>query len=212
MQTSPSTALALLVCILLCVSNSNAQVSTFQKTRGREIRIANDPALRDRAARTGERVRIELDSPVASGVFEENVNVEIDCTPWLIQFPGGVASWFVRRLDPLTGDFLSLEERIEPEAGTNAQVTGQYCEILNITRTLVREAAQDNTAGIYRCEVCVPAEPVECRECHSSNFSLLTIGKPPILDKADNESEGEFGGNLISTLRDCMPLVMICEA
>lgn len=197
MQTSPSTALALLFLILLHASNCSAQVSTFQKTRGREIRIATDPALRERAARSGERVRVLLDSPLASGVFEENVNVELDCTPWLVQFPGGVVNWFVRRFDSLTGEFLGLEERILPAAGVIAQVVGEFCEILNITRTLVREAAQDNTAGVYRCEVCVPAAPVECRDCHSANFSLPTIGKAPILDKADNESEGEYGFSLI---------------
>ena len=65
----------------------------------RRERLRQDPALLELAARTNERILIEIDGPDFVAIVEENVNVNMDCLPWLMLFPGGDIKWFVRARD-----------------------------------------------------------------------------------------------------------------
>ena len=187
-------ALALLVCMLL--GTSSAQDSDFQLFSPEDApALSQNPDLLDVTAKTGETIKIQLNSPDQTGFFQENVNVLLDCTPWLMRFPGGGVRWFSLRFDPITGMIASqagvpvteVAINLNRQPNDRIQIMGTYNEILNITATALRVAAEDPTAGIYRCEVCVPPEPSDCAECHSSNTTVFLQGKPPVVNGVNRE-------------------------
>ena len=191
-------ALALLFYMLL--DSASAQ-ENFQVLTGANIPVlAQNPDLLDVAAISGERVLIEITSPEATVIVQEDVNVVIDCTPWLMRFPGGSVRWYLTVIDPLMGqpllddDGLPLDE-IRIVDGVNIRILGEFNQILNVTRTEFRVTSADPTAGTYRCEVSVPplidGDSSDCSESHSANTTMFVLGKMPVLDSTDDVNAGE---------------------
>lgn len=70
----------------------------------------------------------------------------------------------------------------------NYKIGGRFNEWLNLTLTILVRGAKAPSSGLYVCEVCsLRGTPLE--ECHLANTSLQVIGGPPILDKAEDNSE-----------------------
>ena len=59
------------------------------------------PDLLELAARTNERIFFEIDGPEFVVIVQENVNVNMDCLPWLSLFPGGDIQWLRQQRDTL---------------------------------------------------------------------------------------------------------------
>ena len=62
-----------------------------------EIELRHDPTLLDVAAKPSETVNITLESSLAGAFVQERVDVNIDCFPWLTNFPGGQITWLRSR-------------------------------------------------------------------------------------------------------------------
>ena len=68
----------------------------------------NTPEFLRLAAKTDERIIVRITGPFTPVVAQNGVNINFDCLPWLMNFPGGVITWmgltFIR--SPDTGLFV----------------------------------------------------------------------------------------------------------
>ena len=60
----------------------------------RDLQLGQNPELLEFAAMTGESVLLIVDAPEVLGVVQENVNLYMNCLPWLEQFPGATLRWW----------------------------------------------------------------------------------------------------------------------
>ena len=68
---------------------------------------------------------------------------------------------------------------LSPENNSRFGVYGESNELLNISRVVVIEGAEDPDSKIIMCEVCTPSE-----ECYTSNYISRIIGVPPVITAA----------------------------
>ena len=88
-----------LLLVALLAATATAQ-SVFEKISARELReleLRHSPELLEKVARTAESIVIVLDSSLAGAFVQEGVNANIDCFPWLSNFPGGQITWLRSR-------------------------------------------------------------------------------------------------------------------
>ena len=64
-------------------------------------------------------------------------------------------------------------------------VGGQFNRWLNISRTLIVQAAEDPDSRIYICEVCENITTLE--NCNSANYTQVTVGSPPSITETSSE-------------------------
>ena len=65
----------------------------------RELQLGQNPELLEFAAMTGESVLLIVDAPEVLGVVQENVNLYMNCLPWLERFPGATLKWLYQPYD-----------------------------------------------------------------------------------------------------------------
>lgn len=190
----------LLYCILLActLSITNSQPlpeSVFRLLSAeelREIELAQNPTLLELAARTGERVVVDITGASQGAIVQARVNTVLNCSPWLRNFPGGTVSWYRYLYRDI--DHTILEERTPQTRGAlNAatslrRIEGTFDEIFNITSVRVSLGPEDPHRGIYECEVCI-ARGTLFEECHSANTTVVTAGRPPVLNDTTGRSE-----------------------
>lgn len=160
----------------------------------REIELMQNPALLDLAARTGERVVINITGPEQGGIVQAEVNTVLNCSPWLQNFPGGTVRWYRYLYLDLDHTMLGMRQaQTRGELNVPASlrnIEGTYDEIFNITRVRILQGAEDPHRGVYECEVCV-ARGTLFQECHSANTTVAIAGRPPILNDTIGRSEVE---------------------
>ena len=66
----------------------------------RELQLGQNPELLQFAAMTGETVLVIIDSAEVLAVVQENVNLNMNCLPWLQRFPGAQLRWLFQAYDP----------------------------------------------------------------------------------------------------------------
>ena len=68
----------------------------------------NTPEFLRLAAKTDERIIVSMTGPFTPVVVQNGVNVNFNCLPWLLNFPGGVITWTELQLfrSPDTGLFV----------------------------------------------------------------------------------------------------------
>ena len=74
----------------------------FESLTAAELRsliLGQNPDLRALAAMTGSRIHIEITGPMQGVIVEEDVNANLDCYPWLSNFPGGSVQWLFQQRD-----------------------------------------------------------------------------------------------------------------
>ena len=99
-------ALYVVVFLLVLISPASSQLTSpvrpYQPLTG-PLSLGQDPALLEIAARTGERISVELNSSHSIAIVQHGVNVNIDCRRWwlrrLIRFPGVDIQWTVQLHD-----------------------------------------------------------------------------------------------------------------
>lgn len=203
-----SAVMALWKCLLGCLflasalNNGDAQPlpdSVYEQLTAqqlRELELGQNPELLDLAARTGERIVVDMADSEQGAAVQAGVNAVLDCTSWLQNFPGGIVTWYRFRYLDLEFTMLGMREEqdrglLEMDAAGLRKIEGEYNEIYNITRVRIQAGEEDPHAGVYQCEVCVGGPSGSpFRECHTANTSLLTIGRPPILN--DTRGRGEY--------------------
>ena len=147
------------------------QPSSFRVLTGSEARdqeLGQNPELQDIAARTGERVIINITGDDSLAVVQEGVNTLLDCFPFLSMFPGGLVTWFLQRIDEL-GNPIGVQTQNLPPLSV---VKGPNNRYLNIARTNI---VQGTDSGIYTCRVCNDQDGV----CHNASTTLYLLGEPP---------------------------------
>ena len=198
-----SAVMALWKCLLGCLflasalNNGDAQPlpeSVYEQLTAqqlRELELGQNPELLELAARTGERIVVDMANAEQGAAVQAGVNAVLDCTSWLQNFPGGTVTWYRFRYLDLEFTMLGPEELQDRRVLMGLRrIEGDYNEIYNITRVRIQAGEEDPHAGQYRCEVCVGGPPGSpFRVCHNATTSLLTIGRPPILNDATGRSE-----------------------
>lgn len=149
--------------------------------------LRQDPALLEFAARVNERILIEVDGPDSVALVQENVNVNMDCLPWLRRFTGGEIQWFMQLRD-ISGEPIGETIAFDPEQrGYTIRIGGEYNRWFNVTGTIIMVGAEDPSFGDYICSVCVD-RGTPSQECHNATTTLHILGAPPVLEKpVDNE-------------------------
>ena len=147
---------------------SGFRILTGSEARDQEL--GQNPELQDIAARTGERVIINITGDDSLAVVQEGVNTLLDCFPFLSMFPGGLVTWFLQRIDEL-GNPIGVQTQILPPL-RRIVVEGPNNRYLNITRTNI---VQGTDSGIYTCRVCNDQGGV----CHNASTTLYLLGEPP---------------------------------
>ncbi len=69
------------------------------------LRLGQNPAFLEFAAKTLETVTIVIDGPEIVAVVQEEVNANFWCLPWLQRFPGGSIRWLFQTRDVITGEY-----------------------------------------------------------------------------------------------------------
>ena len=185
-----------LVCVLSVATAQPLPESVFKQLSAQELRVlelAQNPKLLELAARTGERVVVNIAGPSQGSVVQDGVNVVLNCLPWLMNFPGGSIRWYFSKYDGV--DHTSLGPRMpqnRQDLLTNPirKITGEFDEIYNITRTRIQQNAADPGRGIYECEVCIQRGTI-FEQCHSANTSLIIAGRKPLLNSTTGRSESQ---------------------
>ena len=155
-------------------------MTNFRVLRGseeEELRLSQNPALLEVAARAGERAVVRMTTPSQTAITQELVNVVMDCQPLLQQSSGGEITWFQQRIDQF-GVLIGQEAQIFRSPFARVRVEGSNDRFLNITRTNIVAAAEDPDSGIYCCEVCPSAGT-----CSSRNVTLYLLGAPPDINE-----------------------------
>lgn len=174
--------------------------SVYKQLTAEELRLLDfqqNPGLLEIAARTGERVVVDITGPSQGAVVQDSVNTVLNCLPWLQNFPGGTVMWFRYIYRDLDHTILSMRQPENREALNSATtirglIEGRYDEIYNITRTFITtEGQEDPSQGIYECEVC-RARDTAFEECHSANTTVLAAGRAPILNDTSGRGEVHF--------------------
>ena len=178
-----------LVCVLSVATAQPLPESVFKQLSAEELRVldlAQNPKLLELAARSGERVVVNITGPSQGLVVQHGVNVILNCLPWrTVKFPNGSIQWYFSKYDGV--DHTSLGSRM-PQNRSDVLITnpirnisGEFDELYNITRTRIQRHAADPGRGIYECEVCIQrGTPSE--QCHSANTSLIIAGRKPLLN------------------------------
>ena len=65
----------------------------FRGKSEEELLLLSDKERLISAAKSGEFHVVELTEASQSGVTLENVNLNLDCLPWLLRYPGGSIRW-----------------------------------------------------------------------------------------------------------------------
>ncbi len=73
----------------------------FTEQQEREIKLEHGSHLLPLAAPSGSSIRVEQNRSAQTVVVHENVNVKLNCLPWLERFDGGRARWLIQ---PLTSN------------------------------------------------------------------------------------------------------------
>ena len=188
---APSLSLAGCLFLTCVFSFANAQPldeSAFKQLSSAELHeldITQNPGLLDLAARTGERVVIDIAGPEQGGVVQDGVNVVLNCSSWLSNFPGGTIMWYRYLYTDIDHTMLGTrDEQIKLELNVPnslRRIEGEFDEIFNITRVRIQLGAEDPHRGIYECEVCTERGNIS-EQCHSANVTLPIVGRPPILN------------------------------
>ena len=176
-----------LVCVLSVATAQPLPESVFKQLSAEELRVldlAQNPKLLELAARSGERVVVNITGPSQGLVVQHGVNVILNCLPWRMKFPEGSIQWYFSKYDGV--DHTSLGPRMPQNRSdllTNPirNISGEFDELYNITRTRIQRHAADPGRGIYECKVCTQrGTPSE--QCHSANTSLIIAGRKPLLN------------------------------
>ena len=77
----------------------NGGFRVFRGKSEQELVLLSDKERLTNAAKSGEFHVVELTEASQSGVTQENVNLNLDCLPWLLRYPNGSISWKVILLD-----------------------------------------------------------------------------------------------------------------
>ena len=184
-----------LACVLSFANTQPLDESAFKQLSAAELHeldITQNTGLLDLAARTGERVVIDITGPEQGGVVQDGVNVVLNCSSWLSNFPGGTIVWYRYLYQDLDHTMLDIREA-QTKSELNVpnslrRIEGEFDEIFNITRVRIQLGADDPHRGIYECEVCTARGNIS-EQCHSANATLPTVGRPPILDSTTGRSE-----------------------
>ena len=145
------------------------------------------------AARTGETIYLNFTGAQMAVVFQEDVNVVLDCLPWLQQFPGGTIRWRRTQLDEFGVERSTEELPLVRGRVDRHIVTGDFNHTLNITETVAVLGAEDPDSGIYQCEVCFTDLATELEVCNVSNATLWAIGSPPVINSTGNDCKCSVG-------------------
>ena len=188
-------------------------VSVYRQLSARELREINlrqNPGLLEIAARTGESVTVIFGAASQGAVVQENVNIVLDCGPWLSNFSEGTVEWYFyqyNELDHITLGDRNRQDRMALNSADSpcARILGDFNEIYNITRALISIDAEDSSRGIYECEVCIGrGTPFE--ECHIANTTVATVGRPPIIRRRVGRSKVVGGSLVVCFLNEIVPL------
>ena len=184
---APSLSLAGCLFLTCVFSFANAQPldeSVFKQLSSAELReldITQNPGLLDLAARTGERVVIDITGPEQGGVVQDGVNVVRNCSSWY--------RYLYLDIDHTTLGTRDAQIKSELNVPNSLQrIEGEFDEIFNITRVLIQMGAEDPHRGIYECEVCTARGTIS-EQCHNANVTLPIVGRPPILNATSGKSE-----------------------
>ena len=185
-----------LACVLSFANAQPLNESVFKQLSAAELReldITQNPGLLDLAARTGERVVIDITEPEQGGVVQDGVIVVLNCSSWLSNFPGGTIMWYrylYLDLDHTTLGTRDAQIKLELDVPNSLRrIEGEFDEIFNITRVRIQMGAEDPHRGIYECEVCTARGNIISEQCHSANVTLPIVGRPPILNSTTGRSE-----------------------
>ena len=182
----------LIACTLSIANSQPLPESVFRQLSAeelREIELAQSPALLDLAARTGERVVIEITGASQGAIVQARVNAVLNFTPWLRNFPGGTVRCLYRDIDHMVLEEKTPQTRETLNVPTSLRrIEGTFDEIFNITSVRVSLGPEDPHRGIYECEVCI-ARGTQFEECHSANTTVVTAGRPPILNDTTGRSK-----------------------
>lgn len=210
--------MALWKCLLGCLffasalNNCDAQPlpeSVYEQLTAqqlRELELSQNPDLLALAARTGERIVVDMANTDQGAAVQAGVNAVLNCSSWLRNFPGGTVTWYRFRYTDLSFTELLPEEKQRKEVlnqpNSLRRIEGEFDEIYNITRVRIQTGEEDPHQGLYRCEVCVGPRNlgfIETTEiCHNATTNLLVMGRPPMLN--DTTGRGEYGEMGLSIL------------
>ena len=140
MELMPVMALLLMLCVV-SLHGALAQ-SGFRVLTGEDastLKLEQSEGNLAIAARTGETIYLNFTGAQMAVVFQEDVNVVLDCLPWLQQFPGGAIGWRRTQLDEfgVEGTTKELQRGVDGPVSPRLIVTGDFNHILNITQTMV---------------------------------------------------------------------------
>ena len=183
-------------CVLSFASAQPLDESVFKQLTAAELRVLElqqNPALLDLAARTGERIVVNIEGPEQGAVVQDGVNAVLNCLPWLSRFPGGDIQWYRYLYTDLDHTMLGSRDA-QNKADLNVpnslrRIEGEFDEIFNITRVRIQMGAEDPHRGIYECEVCIARGHPLFEMCHSANVTLPIVGRAPILNSTTGRSE-----------------------
>ena len=84
----------------MCGNAVDAQFRVFRGDEENELSVLTDRERLEVAARTGGMFTIEITGPSQAAVVQEEVTINLDCLPWLLQNPDDyVIRWTVVALD-----------------------------------------------------------------------------------------------------------------
>ena len=149
------------------------------------ISLAQSPDLLRFAARTGENIIVNIDSVHQGAIVQEGVNVIMNCSEWLSNYPGGTIRWYKSIFfgrDNNNLGFRTPQEIFLDAINPQIRIYGESNEIYEIILTRITSDAEDPSRGIYECEVCVSRGMLE-QTCHSANTTIATADRPPIIDE-----------------------------
>ena len=112
MALGVSLSYLLLACVLNFANSQPLQVSVYRQLSARElndISLRQNPGLLEIAARTGESITVIIGAASQGAVVQENVNIVLDCGPWLSNFSEGTVEWYLYRYNEL--DHITLGDR-----------------------------------------------------------------------------------------------------
>ena len=186
-------------CVLSFASAQPLPESVFKQLTAaelRELELRQNPALLDLAARTGERVVVNIEGPEQGAVVQDGVNAVLNCLPWLSRFPGGDIQWYrALYMDLEHTVLLPKDAQIKSELNVPnslRRIEGEFDEIFNITRVRIQLGAEDPHRGIYECEVCIARGHPIFEMCHNATVTLPVVGRPPILNSTTGRGEYYF--------------------
>lgn len=168
--------------VLVVVLSLLATAQTFRVFRGdeepaiEELQIRNFSQLLPLAARTGERVTVEMTEGSQTMITQHGVNILLDCgalVPTTGRPAEGGVTWEIQRFqrDEFGLFFVPRPSfRVIPGMVKRIMTQGPLNSVLNITSSNAIQGGQDADNAVYTCTACTTDG------CNSASMTMYLIG------------------------------------